>query len=94
LHNPYICQRQCATNCVRDVPGLLHTHHTIGIIAVGCLQIATCPLCKSQERGGCSAPKVFLLRQKFKRLARIFHGVGDIAHGQGLSGTVHRDHIG
>ena len=50
LRNPYIRQGDGAPDYVRDVPGLLHTRHALGIRPVRCLEIPARPGCESQER--------------------------------------------
>ena len=91
LRNPYIRQGDCATDCVRDVPGLLQTRHAIGIRPVRCLEIPARPGGKSQERRCRSAREMVILRCEVERPPGVFHGVGHIALSQGKCGTVHGD---
>ena len=91
LRNPYISQSDCAIDCVRDVPGQLHTSHAIGKHPVCCLEIPARPGCESQERRCRSAPEMVVLRYEVERPPGVFHGGGHIAPSQGQSGTVHGD---
>ena len=79
LRNPYISQGDCATDCVRDVPGLLHTSHAIGKHPVCCLEIPARPGCESQERRCRSAPEMVVLRYEVEHPPGVFHGAGHIA---------------
>src|SRR6266508_6277490 len=91
LRNPYISSGDCATDCVREVPGLVHPRHALGIRPVRCLEIPTRPVCESQERRCRSAPQMVFLRYELERPPGVCHGLGHIASSQGLPGTVYGD---
>ena len=91
LRNPDIRQGDGATDCVRDVPGLLQLRHALGIRPVRCLEIPARPGGESQERRCRSALEMVVLRDEVERPPGVFHGAGHIAQSQGLSGTVHGD---